>query len=73
LIYTLAELIKELNFENKRKYSPLKVISCLKEREEVTAAGTATAGFGCAYIIFQIFIFILGIYLLFKLGSWLFG
>ena len=40
---------------------------------EDAVAGAATAGFGCAYIIFQIFISILGIFLLFKLGSWLFG
>ena len=44
MIYTLAELIKELNFENKRKYSPLKVISCLKEREEVTSYGLRATG-----------------------------
>lgn len=40
---------------------------------EDAAAGAAAAGMGCAYIIFQIFIAILGFYILFKLGGWLFG
>lgn len=40
---------------------------------EDAAAGAATAGIGCAYIIFQIFLALLGLLILFKIGSWLFG
>jgi hypothetical protein len=40
---------------------------------EDAAAGAATAGIGCAYIIFQIFLALLGFFILFKIGSWLFG
>ncbi|MBR6803781.1 MAG: hypothetical protein IKM57_02585 [Paludibacteraceae bacterium] len=35
--------------------------------------GSTAAGFGCGYVIFQIFIGLLGLFLLFKLGSWLFS
>lgn len=42
-------------------------------KKEEAAASAIAAGTGCAGIIFQIFIFIVGILLVFKLGSWLFG
>lgn len=42
-------------------------------KTEDAAAGALAAGSGCAYIIFQIFLTLLGFYLLFKIGSWLFG
>ena len=37
------------------------------------AEGAATAGIGCGYIILQTFIAFIGLYILFLLGSWLFG
>ena len=42
-------------------------------KKEDAAAGAAKAGLGCAYIIFQIFLALLGIFILFKIGSWLFS
>ncbi len=42
-------------------------------KTEDAAVGAATAGFGCAYIIFQIFLALLGFYILFKIGNWLFN
>ena len=41
--------------------------------KEGAAEGAVTAGVGCGYIIFQIFIALVGLYVLFLLGSWLFG
>jgi hypothetical protein len=41
--------------------------------KEGAAEGAATAGIGCGYIIFQIFLAVVGLYVLFLLGSWLFG
>lgn len=35
--------------------------------------GLVGAGAGCGYLIFQIFIGLLSLYLLIKLGVWLFG
>ena len=43
------------------------------ERGEGAAAGCLTSGIGCGYIIVYIGLGLLGLYLLFKLGSWLFG
>jgi hypothetical protein len=40
---------------------------------EDAAVGALGAGMGCAYIIFQIFLALLGLFILFKIGSWLFG
>lgn len=36
-------------------------------------SGFLGAGFGCGYIILQIFLAILGLWLVLKLGSWLFS
>lgn len=41
-----------------------------KEEAMVNAAG---AGMGCGYVILQIFLAILGFWLLFKIGSFLFA
>ena len=40
---------------------------------EDAAAGAASAGIGCAYLIFQIFLALLGLFILIKIGGWLFG
>lgn len=42
-------------------------------KKEDAAAGAVAAGAGCAWIIFQIFIFVVGVFLIFKIGSWLFS
>ena len=42
-------------------------------KEEDAVAGAAVAGMGCAYMIFQIFMALVGLFILFKLGSWLFS
>ncbi len=42
-------------------------------KTEDAVAGAVGAGMGCGYIILQIFLALLGIYVLFLLGSWLFG
>ncbi len=44
-----------------------------KDRGENAMQGALVGGMGCGYIILQIFIAILGIWILFKVGSWLFG
>lgn len=42
-------------------------------KTEDAAAGALGAGVGCGYIILQIFIAILSIWVLLKIGSWLFS
>lgn len=42
-------------------------------KTEDAAAGAVGAGLGCGYIIFQIFLGLLGIFILFKIGHWLFS
>jgi len=42
-------------------------------KKEDAAAGAATAGIGCAYLILQIFVAIIGLFILFKVAGWLFG
>jgi hypothetical protein len=42
-------------------------------KKEDAASGAITAGIGCAYLIFQIFMAIFGIFILFKIAGWLFG
>lgn len=41
--------------------------------KEGAAEGATVAGFGCGYIILQIFLALLGIYILFLIGNWLFS
>lgn len=40
---------------------------------EGAVAGAAGAGMGCGYLILQIFLALLGFWVIFKLGSWLFN
>ena len=40
---------------------------------EGAVEGAVTAGMGCGYIIFKIFLALVGLYLLIKIGGWLFG
>lgn len=40
---------------------------------EGAVAGAAGAGMGCGYLILQIFLALLGFWVIFKLGSWLFS
>jgi len=42
-------------------------------KKEDAVAGAVGAGMGCGYIILQIFLALLGLYVLFLIGSWLFG
>lgn len=42
-------------------------------KTEDAVSGAVGAGMGCGYLIFQIFLAILGLGLLFAVGSWLFG
>lgn len=42
-------------------------------KKEDAVSGAIGAGMGCGYIILQIFLALLGIWILFKIGSWLFG
>lgn len=42
-------------------------------KREDAISGALNAGAGCGYIIFQIFLAILGLFILFKIGIWLFG
>jgi len=44
-----------------------------EDKAKGAVEGAATAGLGCGYIILQIFLALLGIWILFKIGSWLFG
>jgi hypothetical protein len=44
-----------------------------KNRSENAINGAVTGGIGCGYIILQIFFAFIGLWLLFKVGSWLFG
>lgn len=41
--------------------------------KEDAAAGATAAGIGCAYIIFMVFIVVIGLLILFKVAEWLFG
>ncbi len=43
------------------------------EEKEGAAAGALMGALGCGGIILEIFLAILGIWVLFKVGSWLFG
>lgn len=43
------------------------------ERGENAAAGALAGAIGCGYVIFQIFLWGLGIFLVIKLFGWLFG
>jgi len=36
-------------------------------------AGATGAGMGCAYLIFKIFLALLALFILFKIGEWLFN
>lgn len=42
------------------------------DRTGDAASGCMAGGMGCAYVIFNLFIFVLGIVILFKLAAWLF-
>mgnify|MGYP007022191386 CR=1 FL=1 len=42
-------------------------------KKEDAVSGAIGAGVGCGYIILQIFLALLGIWILFRIGSWLFG
>ena len=42
-------------------------------KEEDAVSGAVGAGLGCGYIILHIFLGLVGLYLLFLIGSWLFG
>jgi len=44
-----------------------------KEKGEGALGGCLAGSMGCGYTIFQILIALLGISLLIKIGSWLFG
>ncbi len=41
--------------------------------KEGAKRGAASFGIGCGYILLQIFFAFIGIYILFAIGSWLFG
>lgn len=43
------------------------------DKGENAVEGVLVGGIGCGYIILQIFLTILGIWILFKVGSWLFS
>jgi hypothetical protein len=43
------------------------------ERGAGAAAGAITAGMGCGSIVLWVFLMLLGLFLLFEFGSWLFG
>lgn len=42
-------------------------------KKDDAVSGALGAGLGCGYIIFQIFLAILGLTLLLAIGNWLFG
>lgn len=42
-------------------------------KAEDAGAGAVAAGVGCGYLIFQIFLALIGFYILFSIGGWLFG
>ncbi|HPT72804.1 MAG TPA: hypothetical protein PLE74_11060 [Candidatus Cloacimonadota bacterium] len=44
-----------------------------KNKGENALGGAVAGGMGCGYIILQIFLALVGIWLLIKLGSWLFS
>jgi len=44
-----------------------------KEKGEGALSGCLGGSLGCGYVIFQILMALLGIFLLIKIGSWLFG
>lgn len=41
-------------------------------KKEDAIGGAITGGLGCGYVIFQIALFLIGIFILFKVGGWLF-
>lgn len=41
--------------------------------KEEAASASGAAALGCGYVILQIFLALVGFYLLFKIGAWLFG
>jgi len=41
--------------------------------KEGALEGAVVAGLGCGYVIFRIFLALLGLYILFLIGSWLFS
>lgn len=43
------------------------------EKGKAAVSGAIAGGMGCGYLILQVLIGLLGIWLLFKLGGWLFG
>ncbi len=43
------------------------------DRVKGAVEGATTAGLGCGSVILQIFLSLLGLWILFKIGSWLFG
>ncbi len=44
-----------------------------RNRGKNAIQGALVSGMGCGYIILQIFLAFVGLWILFKLGSWLFG
>jgi len=44
-----------------------------EDRGANALGGALAGGLGCGYIILQIFLVILGFFILFKIGCWLFG
>lgn len=44
-----------------------------RDRGENAVHGAVAGGMGCGFIILQIFLAILGIWVLFMIGSWLFS
>lgn len=44
-----------------------------KEKGKAAVGGAIAGGFGCGYLILQILLGLFALWLLFKLGGWLFG
>lgn len=42
-------------------------------KKEDAAAGAIGAGFGCGYLMLQLFLSLLGLWVMIKLAMWLFG
>jgi hypothetical protein len=79
----VATLINEL-INNQKKYMWLKVIIIValiggvigflsSGKKEDAAAGAVGAGLGCGYLMLQIFLGALGLWVMLKLASWLFS
>jgi len=50
------------------------IISFLSSgKKEDALAGAVTSGIGCAYLILQIFLAFVGLFIFFKIAEWLFG